>query len=166
MAEVLVDSKVHTIFLVTHDYRELKISGNKFKKFPQEVTCLPNLQLLDLSLNQVELSPVVLVSRNNISKIEELPESGLPNLMVVDLNLNENQLQYLGEGLWLCPRLKILRLQNNQLSLNNIPEALLAESSINTILLEGNRFELKALHDLEGWEQYQERQTDMKRKMD
>ena len=32
--------------------RELKISGNKLKQFPLEVTFLPNLQLLDLSLNQ------------------------------------------------------------------------------------------------------------------
>eukprot|EP00090_Calanus_glacialis_P038750 TRINITY_DN67547_c0_g1_i1.p1 TRINITY_DN67547_c0_g1~~TRINITY_DN67547_c0_g1_i1.p1 ORF type:complete len:213 (-),score=66.72 TRINITY_DN67547_c0_g1_i1:161-748(-) len=130
--------------------RELKMSGNKLQQFPLEVTFLPNLQLLDLSLNQ----------------IQELPDAGLLHLAVVDLNLNENLLHYLGNDLWMCQRLKVLRLQNNQLSINSIPEPLLADSTVSTILLEGNMFELKALHQLDGYEQYMERFTASRRKLD
>lgn len=39
-------------------FRELKMSGNKLQEFPLEVTFLPNLQLLDLSLNQASV-PVI-----------------------------------------------------------------------------------------------------------
>jgi len=133
-----------------HHLRELKVSGNRLREFPLEVTFLPNLQLLDLSLNQ----------------LSSLPCTGLCDLQVVDLNLNENNLHYLGEDLHLCTRLRVLRLQNNQLSLNNIPETLLADSQVATLLLEGNRFEIKALSQLDGFDLYMERFTAARRKLD
>ena len=39
--------------------------------------------------------------------------------------------------------LQILRLQNNQLSLNSTPEPLLADSQVSNLLVEGNLFEIK-----------------------
>lgn len=87
-------------------------------------------------------------------------------MTVVDLNLNENQVESLGNSLHKCLHLKILRLQNNRLSLNSVTETLLAESQVSSLLLEGNLFEMKALADLEGWEQFLERQTAMRKKLD
>ena len=40
---------------------------------------------------------------------------------------------------------KVLRLQNNSLSLNSIPESLLADSCVSTLMLEGNMFEMKVI---------------------
>ena len=70
------------------------------------MTFLPNLQLLDLSLNQ---ESCLRISQNLsfLLQIEDLPEHGLSELSVVDLNLNENQLHYLGADLWMCQRLKV-----------------------------------------------------------
>ena len=49
----------------------------------------------------------------------------------VDVNLNENFVSHIPEDLAKCPRLSILRLQSNQLSLNSIPESLLSDSKVN-----------------------------------
>ena len=70
------------------------------------MTFLPNLQLLDLSLNQ---ESCLKISHNLLLllQIEDLPEHGLSELSVVDLNLNENHLHYLGADLWMCQRLKV-----------------------------------------------------------
>ena len=64
-----------------------------------------------------------------IDQIERLPEFGLSSLTMIDLNLNDNMIHHLGGDLWRCQRLRVLRLQNNRLSLNDIPEPLLAQST-------------------------------------
>ena len=48
----------------------------------------------------------------------------------MDLNLNENFLRELTPELSKCPKLKILRLQNNDLSINQIPEKILSDSKV------------------------------------
>lgn len=78
-----------------------------------------------------------------IDQIERLPEFGLSSLTMIDLNLNDNMIHHLGGDLWRCHKLRILRLQNNRLSLNDIPETLLAQSFVSTLMLEGNLFEVK-----------------------
>ena len=62
---------------------------------------------------------------------------------MIDLNLNDNMINYLGGDLWRCERLRVLRLQNNRISLNAIPETLLAQSFVSALMLEGNLFETK-----------------------
>lgn len=136
-------------FSLLLNLREVKLSSNRLQEFPLELAYLPNLNVVDLSLN----------------KIEALPDTGLATMTAMDVNLNENLLQHLGEDLWKCPRLKILRLQNNCLSLNSIPESLLSESCVSTLLLEGNLFEMKALHHLDGHELYMERFAAARKKL-
>ena len=46
---------------------------------------------------------------------------------------------------------KVLRLQNNSLSLNSVPESLLADSCVSTLMLEGNMFEMKVICSSEGF---------------
>ena len=105
---------------------------------------LPRLNILDLSLNQVNSAVQSLISQELIIyQIEKLPEFGLSSLTMIDLNLNDNMIHYLGGDLWRCEKLRILRLQNNSLSLNAIPETLLAQSFVSTLMLEGNLFETK-----------------------
>lgn len=48
----------------------------------------------------------------------------------MDLNLNENYLRELTSDLANAPKLKILRLQNNNLSINQIPEKILSDSKV------------------------------------
>ncbi len=49
---------------------------------------------------------------------------------MVDLNLNENEVCYLSEDLARMPSLQTLRLQNNQLKLNGLPDGIFSESNV------------------------------------
>lgn len=51
-----------------------------------------------------------------------------------------------------CPRLKVLRLEENCLELTSIPPAILRDSQVSLFSVEGNLFEVKKLRDLEGYE--------------
>lgn len=51
-----------------------------------------------------------------------------------------------------CPRLKVLRLEENCLELTSIPLAILRDSQVSLFSVEGNLFEVKKLRDLEGYD--------------
>lgn len=52
-----------------------------------------------------------------------------------------------------CPRLKVLRLEENCLELSSIPSTILSQSSVALLSVEGNLFEVKMLRDLDGYDQ-------------
>ncbi len=45
--------------------RELKLSGNRIREFPEELISLPRLKFLDLSLNEIETLQATQVSFGN-----------------------------------------------------------------------------------------------------
>ena len=51
------------------------------------------------------------------------------------------------------PRLKVLRLEENCLELSSIPVAILSQSQVSLLSLEGNLFQVKRMRELEGYEQ-------------
>lgn len=51
-----------------------------------------------------------------------------------------------------CPRLKVLRLEENCLELSSIPLSILSESQVSLFSVEGNLFEVKKLRDLDGYD--------------
>lgn len=128
--------------------KTLNLSGNSFRSFPIQVCSLKNLEMLDLS--------------NNV--IESIPDE-VGNSQVSELNLNNNKLRKLNDSLIKCPKLKILRLDNNQLELSAITRPILADSKICLLSVENNPFTLKQLQERDGYEQYSERYTSTKRKM-
>ncbi|XP_022668818.1 leucine-rich repeat-containing protein 57-like [Varroa jacobsoni] len=130
--------------------KALNLSENKLKKFPLQVAKLPILDVLDLSTNA-------------ISEMADCEQLG--SLNCSELLLNSNQLAVLPTNLAKCPRLKILRVQENCLTLDGIPSELLSSSGINALSLEGNLFEERELHQIQGWDAYQERYTASKKKM-
>ena len=65
-----------------------------------------------------------------------------------------------------CPRLKTLRLEENCLSLDAIPQILLSDSTVSTMNLNGNLFSDKQIADTPGYDKYMERYTAVRRKMD
>lgn len=52
-----------------------------------------------------------------------------------------------------CPRLKVLRLEENCLELSSIPSSILTHSMVALLSVEGNLFEVKMLRNLEGYDQ-------------
>lgn len=127
--------------------RTLSLSGNQFSEFPSGLGPLRHLDLLDLSRNQIQNVP---------SEVSEL--------QAIEINLNQNQISMLSAEVSRCPRLKVLRLEENCLELSTIPQSILKDSQVSLFSVEGNLFEVKNLRDLEGYDKYQERFTATKKK--
>lgn len=127
--------------------RTLSLSGNQIPEFPSGLGTLRHLDLLDLSHN----------------KIQNIP-SEVSELQAIEINLNQNQISVLSAEISRCPRLKVLRLEENCLELSAIPQSILKDSQVSLITVEGNLFEVKNLRDLEGYDKYMERFTATKKK--
>ncbi|XP_074548163.1 leucine-rich repeat-containing protein 57 [Halichoeres trimaculatus] len=127
--------------------RTLNLSGNQISEFPHGLGTLRHLDLLDLSHNKIQNVP---------SEVSEL--------QAIEINLNQNQISVLAAEISQCPRLKVLRLEENCLELPSIPVSILKDSQVSLFTVEGNLFEVKNLRDLEGYDKYMERFTATKKK--
>ncbi|CAF0979859.1 unnamed protein product, partial [Didymodactylos carnosus] len=126
--------------------KQLNLSQNKFTNFPIAILKLNNLQFLDLSSNY----------------ITKIPDE-IETLQVDELSLNQNRIMQISEKISRCQRLKTLRLDNNQLELDAIPVSLLKDSNVSLISLEGNKFDAKSLQSYDGYDQYTQRYTAIRR---
>jgi Leucine-rich repeat (LRR) protein len=129
--------------------KELNLSHNKIKRMPKELKELKALNLVDLSSNQIE-------------EIEDTIE----DLNCIELNLNENRVKKISSNISKCPRLKVLRLEQNVLDLNAIPTTLMTESTVSLLSIDGNLFTQKQFEQKDGYESYMERFTATRRKFD
>ncbi|XP_029973043.1 leucine-rich repeat-containing protein 57 [Salarias fasciatus] len=127
--------------------RTLNLAGNQISEFPSGLGTLRQLDLLDLSRNQIQSVP---------AEVSEL--------QAIEINLNQNQISVLSAEVSRCPRLKVLRLEENCLELSSIPHSILTQSQVSLFSVEGNLFEVKRLRDLEGYDKYMERFTATKKK--
>lgn len=149
----------------------LHLSGNHLSKLPDSLSLLANLRTVVLSDNRLTEFPrcfcglkhldVLDLSHNRISEVPDY----VGELQATELNLNQNQISLLSERVSTCPRLKVLRLEENCLQVSSIPTQLLTNSSVSLLAIEGNLFELKDLQEKEGYEAYMERYTATKKKM-
>lgn len=149
----------------------LSLSTNKLTRIPPSIAQLSHLKEVYLSENRIRDFPVVFcklkqlvmldLSKNRITRIPD----EVQDLQVLELNLNQNQISEVSESIANCPRLKTLRLQENCLQLNSIPRAILTQSNISMIAVEGNLFDMKNFMELEGYDVYMERYTAVKKKM-
>ncbi|XP_031160519.1 leucine-rich repeat-containing protein 57 isoform X1 [Sander lucioperca] len=127
--------------------RTLNLSGNQILEFPSGLGTLRHLDLLDLSRNQIRSVP-----------------AAVSELQTIEINLNQNQISALSAEVSRCPRLKVLRLEENCLELSSIPTCVLSDSQVSLFSVEGNLFEVKNLRDLDGYDKYMERFTATKKK--
>lgn len=63
------------------------------------------------------------------------------------------QISRLSESISQCPRLKVLRLEENCLDVSAFTPKVLKESKIALFSIEGNVFDMKTFHNLEGYEE-------------
>ncbi|XP_032882608.1 leucine-rich repeat-containing protein 57 isoform X2 [Amblyraja radiata] len=127
--------------------KTLSLSGNRLKEFPLQLCQLRHLDVVDLSKN----------------KIQRLPDE-VEQLQAIELNVNQNQVSQISPHISRCPRLKVLRLEENCLEISMIPNSILADSQISLLAVEGNLFEIRKLQELEGYDKYMERFTATKKK--
>lgn len=127
--------------------KTLSLSGNQFRTVPVQLCSLRQLTVVDLSKN----------------KIQSVPDD-VAGLQAIELNLNQNQISQISVQISYCPRLKVLRLEENCLELSMLPASILSDSQISLLAVEGNLFEIKNLRDLNGYDKYMERFTATKKK--
>lgn len=149
----------------------LNASSNQIRSIPWSVSKLTRLKYINLSDNQITEFPIMFcylnfldvldLSKNRITTIPDAAAS----LHVVELNLNQNQVSTISEKLVNCSRLKTLRLEENCLQLVAIPTNILKDSKISVLSVEGNLFEMKQFAYLDGYDNYMERYTAIKKKM-
>lgn len=128
--------------------KQVHLNNNQLTQFPTMFCGMKNLDVLDVSRNKIAAIP-----------------SEVKNLYVTELNCNQNQIATLAEEIADCPRLKTLRLEENCLPLTEIHPKILKDSQISNLHLDGNLFPSKQFNGLEGYEEYMERFTAVRKKM-
>ena len=140
--------------------KTVNISNNKLTEFPLFLCQLTQVNFVDLSSNQITSLP-----------------AAIEVISAVEINLNMNQISVIPESISRCQRLKVLRLEENCISLMGIPPVVLRDSNISLLCLEGNPFTQRELHEIPEYEkvnsiklfifyaiQYMERFTASKKK--
>ncbi len=115
--------------------KQLNLSKNKLNKIPSGVCQISQLDHLDISVNLIEVIADTIETLN-----------------CIELNLNENQIKIISDKLAKCPRLKVVRLEQNILEAKAIPKSLLADSKVSSLHLDGNLFTPKQFEALEGYD--------------
>lgn len=149
----------------------LSLNNNLLRYLPRELSQLTNLKTVNLSGNLLTEFPAMLcgiksldfldLSRNKITHLGEQ----VAGCRASEINLNQNQIVSLSDAVSTCPRLKVLRLEENCLQISAIKPKILSDSQISLLAVEGNLFESKDLHNLPGFDKYMERYTATKKKM-
>lgn len=144
---------------------KLELSGNKLDNLPDNLKNLENLTTIILSKNVFTTFPKVLcymvklevadISENSIVEIVD----DIENINCLELNLSFNNLQKLNENIGKCKNLKVLRVNNNNLTIDSFPKSMLVESKIAKIDFENNNFTEKNFQTLPGYEAYEQRYT-------
>lgn len=128
--------------------KEIHLSDNQISEFPKFLCELKHLTLVELSRN----------------KITEIP-SCIGKINASEINLNDNQISVVSPEIAKAPKLKMLKLENNCLSLSAVPKSLLKDSKVSSLLVVGNHFDIKDFEHLDGYENYMQRYTETKKKM-
>lgn len=128
--------------------KQVNLSNNQVTEFPSMFAGLKHLDMLDLSRNKITVVP-----------------AAAKDLYCTELNLNQNQISSVAEEIADCTKLKTLRLEENCLQATAIPTKILKQSVISTFLVDGNLFNNKQFTELDGYEEYQQRYTAVKKKM-
>ncbi len=149
----------------------LTLNNNLIKQLPQSLAKLSHLRRVILSNNELTSFPTVFSNLKQLdfidlshNKITQIPDE-VKNINASEINLNQNQISVLSQSIAHCPRLKVLRLDENCLQLSSITNDILVNSQISLLAVDGNLFELKDLHHLPGYEAYMDRYTATKKKI-
>jgi Leucine-rich repeat (LRR) protein len=117
--------------------KTLDLSHNRLGSLPPSIYSLPNLNYLNVSHN----------------RLHALIEEGLEHLHVLELNMSANSLSRLPVNLSKCKRLKVLRVEENCLTLAGLPSELFQESTVSLLCLEGNLIKDSDLQHVPGYHQ-------------
>ncbi|KAI0220385.1 Leucine-rich repeat-containing protein 57 [Lamellibrachia satsuma] len=148
----------------------LTLNNNRLTSLPQTLCHLSSLRDINLSNNQLRVFPTQLGGLKALASVDlshnrlvEVP-AAVKEMNMIELNLNRNSISRLSEEVGDCPRLKVLRLEENCLEVMSFTPRIMKHSNISLLAIEGNVFEMKAFHQQDGYDEYMERYTATKKK--
>ena len=137
----------------------LQLGHNNLAEIPASFGSFVNLKTLNLQSNKLTAFPECICELKNIdavdlseNKIEQLPEN-METFQGIELNVNRNKISKMPPSLMKCPRLKVLRMEENILELSAITCEFLRESQVAVLAVEGNWFQMKDLYEQDGYDQ-------------
>lgn len=149
----------------------LSVAGNKLKCLPSSLESCGNLKQVQLQNNHLTDFPVMLCGLKHLdlldlssNQVTTIPKEAAA-LHVTELNMNQNRLDSIAPEIAKAPKLKTLRVQENCLTIGAIPVEILINSTVSTLAVEGNLFDMRQFTHLEGYDLYQERFTAVKKKL-
>lgn len=149
----------------------LNAMRNAIPRIPREFVNLKNLKQVILSYNNITEFPTMFGGIKNLdvldlsnNKITAIPAEA-KDLQVTELNCNDNQIAKLAEEIADCPKLKTLRLESNCLTIAEIHPRILKSSNVVNFHVDGNLFQMKQFNNIDGYEEYMERFTAVRKKM-
>lgn len=128
--------------------KSLSFAGNRLQNLVLEpvTACAGTLRILDLSGNQmVALTPEITI----FTSLEELI-------------LDDNSLCMIPDEISQCPKLRSLSLRRNELQ--TLPVALLRDSTVDKMQLEGNSISKRQFMNMEGFKEFEDRRGKLKNK--
>ncbi|VDO94300.1 unnamed protein product [Soboliphyme baturini] len=149
----------------------LTINNNELMSLPYGMCAFQNLKVLEISHNMLQEFPIIVCQMKQLdvldlsmNKIESIPD-GIEGLNAMELNMNQNQLRLVSERIVSCPRLKVLRIEENCLSLEPVLDRILRESTVSLLCVDGNLFDTRKFQQLPSYDIYMERYTRSKKKL-
>lgn len=136
----------------------LNLSENGLTQLPSSVNQLKNLKQVNVSRNQLRRIPRSLCELKQVDHLDlsvnmiESIDDYIAESSCIELNLNENRIRVISVNIAKCPRLKVLRVEQNVLEVNAIPTGLLGNSNVSLIAYEGNLFNNKQFEQIEGYD--------------
>lgn len=136
----------------------LNLSENVLVQLPSSINQLKNLKQVNLSRNQLRRIPRGLCELKQLDHLDlsgnmiESIDDYIVESSCIELNLNENRIRVISASIAKCPRLKVLRLEQNVLDVGAIPPVLLSDSNVSLIAYDGNLFNNKQFEKIEGYE--------------
>lgn len=150
----------------------LSANDNKLKQLPKNISQLSNLRSVSLSHNELTTFPVGLCRLKRLDYVDlsenqiTLIPIQIQDLNATELNLNLNRISSLPQELVDCKRLKVLRLNNNCLTIDAITKPILSDSKIAVLTLEGNGFDVRKVRELEGYEELCQKRIQSSKKLE
>mmetsp|Transcript_20517 Transcript_20517/g.30114 ORF Transcript_20517/g.30114 Transcript_20517/m.30114 type:complete len:307 (+) Transcript_20517:112-1032(+) len=142
--------------------QQIDLSGNALESLPDCFAVMQKLKDMTLASNQLTSLPASIGSAKNLkvldvsnNRLSSLPAAIGDLVNLEDLDCNSNRISSLPDTMGGMKRLKRLNACHNQLAAGAIPGALMRDTPLDSLRIEGNP--LAGLKDEDGYAEYEKR---------
>ncbi|TPP65504.1 hypothetical protein FGIG_11613 [Fasciola gigantica] len=113
----------------------------------------PDVKKVCYMKQKSEKQQAIEAHRQQTSRKQQIHFMNASAKTAIELNLDQNRVKTIASSIAKCPRLKVLRLELNQLTLEAFPEEILTNSQVSSLSVSGNLFQMRDLYTLPSYAQ-------------